>query len=227
MFSGIVAETGAVLRLKPAAGGMNYTVTCSRELLSGVAAGSSIAVNGACQTVEEFTDGQFSFFSSDETLARTNFSDFRPGTPVNLERSLTLQTFLDGHLVSGHIDGVGTVVSVLPAGNGHQIFLTVPDRLLPMIAEKGSLAVDGVSLTVNSVAGNRIGLTVIPVSFRDTTLSRLRPGHRVNLEVDIIARYLFRIAGFAGGEMTASEPILEKLRKSGFVQQEANDAGLF
>ena len=155
--------------------------------------GASIALSGACHTVTEKRPGSVSFYSSNETLARTTVGDWTEGTRVNLERSLTLGQELGGHIVSGHVDGVGEVQDVIQDGDAWRIKFLAPKMLLRFIAEKGSIAVDGVSLTVNGASNNGFHVAIIPHTMEHTTFSDLQVGSRVNLEIDMLARYVKRL----------------------------------
>lgn len=181
MFTGIVQAVGRIVRTRP------LEIDAAGLELAGVAVGDSICVQGACLTVTAITDRGFTADVSEETLRVTHGLD-RPG-PVNLEKSLALGDKLGGHLVSGHVDGVGEVA----ARNGGVVAFRAPKALGKYIATKGSITVDGVSLTVNRAEGDIFEVNLIPHTLEVTTLGRLAPGVRVNLEVDLIARYLERI----------------------------------
>jgi riboflavin synthase len=196
MFTGIVEERGEVL----AVSGHRLSVRCAIVSLdSGI--GASVAVNGVCLTVIENTGDSLSFDLSEETLARTSLRRLRRGAPVNLERPVSLSTRLGGHMVQGHVDGVGEVVGVVPDGpGGARMRLTVPDdppanpteKLMAYVVEKGSIGVDGVSLTVAALHEDGVTVALIPHTLAVTTLGSARPGDPVNLEVDIIAKYVAR-----------------------------------
>ena len=155
--------------------------------------GDSIAVNGVCLTATSFADGGFWVDISGETLARTTFGEIAVGSKVNLEQALTPTTRLGGHLVSGHVDGIGTVVSCWDQGRSLRFVIQAPPTLAKYIAENGSICVDGVSLTVNQVNGAFFDLNLVPHTLQETTLGELVAGSHVNLEVDILARYLERL----------------------------------
>jgi len=185
MFTGIVQAIGTIVRLQP------LEVDCGTLDLAGVAVGDSICVQGVCLTVTALTASGFTADVSAETLAVTSGLD-RPGA-VNLERSLALGGALGGHLVAGHVDGVGEVTRF----HGGELEVRAPQELARYIARKGSICIDGVSLTVNRVQGSSFEVFLIPHTREATTLSRLRAGVRVNLEVDLIARYVERLLGAA------------------------------
>jgi riboflavin synthase len=188
MFTGIVEERGEVASIE----GTRLTVR------SGVAAGDaaigdSIAVNGTCLTAVEIADGIVSFDLSEETRSRTSLSRLSPGDPVNLERPATLVTRLGGHLVQGHVDGVGEVVAVRPERDGGAtLVVRLPSELLGFVVEKGSIAFDGVSLTVASLHGDEVEIALIPHTLSATTLGDRRAGDPVNVEVDVVAKYVAR-----------------------------------
>ncbi len=192
MFTGIVQGIGRIVAAVPRADGLRLTVDVGALDSGEVRVGDSIAVAGCCLTVVEKTGQELSFDVSAETLACTARLD-RPGR-VNLELSLRLSDRLGGHLVSGHVDGVGVVARVDAVGDGStRLDVDAPAALARFIAPKGSIAVDGVSLTVNDVAGPRFAVNLIPHTLAVTTLGELAPGARVNLEVDVIARYVARL----------------------------------
>lgn len=193
MFTGIVEAVGTLVSLEPRAGDRRAIIHAGAMSLEDVAIGDSIAVSGVCLTAVELRGSAFAADVSGETLERTAFGRLRAGAPVNLEKALTPGSRLGGHLVTGHIDGLGEVVSRAPAARSVQFSLQTPDRLARYIAEKGSICVDGVSLTVNAVQGSRFDLNIVPHTLERTTLGSLAPGDLVNLEVDIVARYLERL----------------------------------
>jgi riboflavin synthase len=191
MFTGIVAAVGYIERAEPRPEGLRLTVDARSLDVSDVAVGDSIAVNGCCLTVVARQETRFTADVSRETLDCT-VGLSAPGE-VNLEKSLRLADRLGGHLVSGHIDGVGEVIVFEPVGESHLLAIRVPAMLARYIARKGSIAVQGVSLTVNRVQADRFEVNLIPHTLAVTTLRHLRPGAMVNLEVDMLARYVERI----------------------------------
>ena len=189
MFTGIVEERGTVLE----AGASRLVVGC-RTVVADSDVGASIAVNGVCLTVVARGAGDLSFDMSQETLARSNLGRLAPGDPVNLERPVTLSARLGGHLVQGHVDGVGEVTGVERDDEGGALVtVRVPEGLLRYAVEKGSITVDGVSLTIAEIAGDGIRLALIPHTLAVTTLGTAVPGDLVNLEVDVIAKYVERL----------------------------------
>jgi riboflavin synthase len=191
MFSGIIAAVGRIGRIERSKGGLRLEIDAGRLGLRDVAIGDSITVNGACLTVVKRGKKRFSVDVSRETLRVTAGLD-RQGE-VNLEKALRLSDRLDGHLVLGHVDGVGKVTKVMPAGANRVLRVRAPASLARYVARKGSIAVDGVSLTVNAVRGAEFEVNLIPHTLAVTTLKGLRAGDRVNLEVDPLARYAERL----------------------------------
>ncbi len=195
MFTGIIEDIGEVLKIRPRLD--VYELEIKSRFADELSIGDSVSVNGACLTVVEKTESTFTVELSAETVARTSFLDLKIGDYVNLERALRASSRLDGHIVTGHVDGVGTVTSIKSTGRAAEIFIRLPEDLIPFVATKGSIAIDGISLTVASREGSIIRISVIPHTFRNTTLSFKKPGSRVNVEVDIIARY---VANFLDSE---------------------------
>jgi riboflavin synthase len=193
MFTGIIEEMGEVVALEGGPDGARLRVRVG-SLLADARVGESIAVSGVCLTIVE-TDGRtFSADLAAETLRRTTLGALRPGDRVNLERPLRLDQRLGGHIVQGHVDGVGTVAAVTPEGDGIWMEIEPPPSLLPYLVEKGSVAMDGVSLTVaRLLEGGRFAVALIPHTLAVTTLGALRPGDRVNLEADILAKHVERL----------------------------------
>jgi len=191
MFTGMVAAVGAVLAAKPVRGGLRITVDGGRLDLKDVAVGDSIAVNGACLTVVAREGRRFQADVAHATLACT--TGFAAGARVNLEKAMRLSDRLGGHLVSGHVDGVGTVARTKAAGGNRLLAVAAPKALAQYVARKGSIAVNGVSLTVNEVDGAEFAVNLIPHTLVASNLGELRAGDRVNLEVDLLARYVERL----------------------------------
>ena len=193
MFTGIVTDLGRVRAVLPG-GDTGYEIE-TRYDTSTIAIGASIACSGVCLTAIELGTGWFRVQASAETLARSTLGAWRVGTPVNLERSLKIGDELGGHLVAGHVDGVGQLVSMREEGDSVRLVFEAPTALAPGIATKGSIAVDGISLTVNEVTGARFGVNIIPHTRAVTSLGSLKVGDPVNLELDLIARYVARLMG--------------------------------
>ncbi|MDE3010884.1 MAG: riboflavin synthase [Pseudomonadota bacterium] len=200
MFTGIVAAVGRIVSLAPLARGVRLTIDGGGLSLADTRLGDSICVNGACLTAVELAPGAFVADVSRETLDCTVGLD-QAGAEVNLEKSLTLADRLGGHLVSGHVDGVGLVSRFEPVGESWLLEIAAPDELARYIARKGSVTVNGVSLTVNHVRGARFDINIIPHTRAVTTFRNLATGQRVNLEVDLIARYCERLLSSAGEDV--------------------------
>jgi len=193
MFTGIVQAVGNIVAVTPLAAGVRLTIDAGTLERSGIALGDSICVQGACLTVVAIDAARLAFDVSRETLACTVGLD-APGA-VNLEKSLALGDKLGGHLVTGHVDGLGEVLAFEPEGESTRLRLRVPKELARYVARKGSITVDGVSLTVNRVTDDQFEVNLIPHTLAVTTLGRLAPGAKVNLEIDLIARYVERMLG--------------------------------
>ena len=191
MFTGIVTDIGRVRSVRQTERDWRYEIETAWDT-SGIDLGASISHAGCCLTVTEKGPGWFAVEVSGETLSKTTLGDWREGHAVNLERAAKLGDELGGHIVSGHVDGLGRVVSVTPDGGSHRIDIEAPTPLHRFIAPKGSITVDGVSLTVNAVDGQVFGLNIIPHTWQATTLGGLKAGDAVNLEIDMLARYLAR-----------------------------------
>jgi riboflavin synthase len=195
MFTGIVEELGSVLSL----GERRLSVSCSL-VASDSEVGSSVAVNGVCLTVVERAADRLSFELSEETLARTSLARLAVGDPVNLERPLSLAGRLGGHLVQGPVDGLGTIEAIDPEEGGATLTVRMPEALARYVVEKGSICVDGISLTVTWTAGSRFSVALIPHTLEATTLGRVDADNPVNLEVDVIAKYVEGMLQHAAGE---------------------------
>ena len=193
MFTGIIQAVGKIRHIAPLDDGVSWRIASGQLDLGDVKTGDSIAVNGVCLTVTAIAEGQFSVDVSRETLNCTVNMD--KGNQVNLEKALRLSDRLGGHLVSGHVDGVGEVITFTPAGESHLLVLRMPMPLLKYIAKKGSITVNGVSLTVNTVTADQIEINLIPHTISATTLNGLQAGAKVNIEVDMLARYVERLIG--------------------------------
>ena len=197
MFTGLIADTGVVERVLPKQGGARIVIRPRTLRVEELELGESVACSGACLTVVERAQGLVSFDAVPETLSRTTLGGWRVGTEVNLERALALGDRLGGHLVQGHVDIVGEVLSRSPEGQGVRFAVALPAAIAPLVAGKGSIAVDGISLTVASGARDRFEIAVIPETLARTTLAKAVAGTKVNLEADVIARHVARLAEFA------------------------------
>jgi len=197
MFTGLVTTTGALAAR--AARGPGARLAFRARFDDGpLALGESVAVDGACLSVESLSADGFEVDASSETLARTTLGALAPGSAVNLERSLRAGDRLGGHLVTGHVDGVGALAERTPVGEALALAFTMPAGIARFVAEKGSIAVNGVSLTVNAVRGDRFDVTIIPITLAKTNLGALAVGGAVNLEVDLVARYVARLVAPEG-----------------------------
>lgn len=212
MFTGLVAEQGTIRSVAVRGTGRELWVTST---FTGLELGESIAHDGVCLTVEVFEGSAFRVHVGEETLRRTTLGARVAGDRVHLERALRLGDRLGGHWVQGHVDGVGEVRAVVPGPEWTRIDVAVPEELSRYMVEKGSICMDGVSLTVNGVVGRVFSVGIVPHTSGITRVTRLRPGDRVNLEMDIVARYVERLLGGEGGGLT-----LERLRRAGFVPTE-------
>lgn len=193
MFTGIIQSIGQVERLEPRGGDVRLVIASGKLDLAGVTLGDSIAVNGVCLTAVALRPRGFAADVSRETLSLTTLGGLAPGSAVNLETALTLSTPLGGHLVSGHVDGVGRVIEQREDARSWRLRIRSPDALARYIAAKGSICVDGTSLTVNRVEGPVFDLNIVPHTLKETIIGAYRVGTQVNLEVDLIARYLERL----------------------------------
>jgi riboflavin synthase len=212
VFTGIVEEVGTVRSIRPGAASVVVDVAAS-TVTDDAAVGDSILTDGVCLTITALRRDGFTADAMPETVRRTTLSERRPGDRLNLERAMTLSSRLGGHLVSGHIDGVGTVTSVTPEDNALVVELEAPEAVTRVTVDQGSVAVDGVSLTVVSIAGDRLRVSLIPHTAAITTLGRLRAGSRVNLEADLIAKYVFAVVS---GRKPTDGLTWEKLAEAGF-----------
>lgn len=193
MFTGIIEDVGVIDSLTPSGEDIRLSIKTNKLDMSDVRLGDSIANNGVCLTVVAMTQNSFSADVSHETIKRSGFANYQAGSKVNLEKAMQANSRLGGHIVSGHVDGVGDVLSITNVGRYVEIWIQAPDDLAKYLAEKGSITVDGVSLTVNQVNGAKLLITLIPHSLQETIIGLYKVGTKVNLEVDVIARYLERL----------------------------------
>lgn len=223
MFTGIINGQGNILAIEPRGRETRFTIAALYDLAD-IVAGESIAVNGTCLTVETFGTRRFSAYASTETLHRTTLGGLKTGDLVNLERALALGDRLGGHIVAGHVDCVARVLSVRQEGESRRIRLGFPERFGQEVIEKGSVALDGVSLTVNDCGPDFLEVNVIPETWRVTTVAAWKPGASVNMETDIIGKYVRRMiaphigaqAPEAAGGKTESRVTFDFLRENGF-----------
>jgi riboflavin synthase len=219
MFTGIIQAIGQIAQVERRGGDVRLHVRTGKLDLDDVAAGDSIAVNGVCLTAVELPGDGFVADVSRETLSLTTLGGLAGGSHCNLEKALTLATRLGGHLVSGHVDGLGTVVERHDDARSVRFTIEAPDALARYIAHKGSIAVDGTSLTVNAVDGVRFELNIVPHTLHETIMSDYAVGRQVNLEVDLVARYLERLLlGDKAAEPGVGGVDLAMLKRAGFVK---------
>ena len=218
MFTGIIEAVGTLRKLERKGDDIRLTVASGKLDLNDVRLGDSIATNGVCLTVvQQLADGYVADVSA-ETVSLTGFANYKVGTKVNLEKAVTPTTRLGGHMVSGHVDGIAMVEQRLVRGQAIEFWLAAPEELGRYIAHKGSITIDGVSLTVNEVDGSRFRLTIVPHTAGETTLIDLQAGDKVNIEVDLIARYLERLMNYDGKDSKSGGVTLEMLARAGFVR---------
>lgn len=217
MFTGLIEDLGIVRQLQNGSNSGLITVATGLPMAE-IRLGESIAVNGVCLTVTHFGGGNFSADVSPESLSRSTLGELKPGNKVNLERALRLSDRLGGHFVSGHVDGVGEVIERFQDRNAVRFTIRMPKTLSPYLVEKGSVAIDGISLTVNKVLDDTFSLAVIPLSLSKTTLQDIRVGSRVNIETDILGKYVERLLKNRGDDPSpAGSMDLEFLAKNGFL----------
>ncbi len=217
MFTGLIEGTGTIKALQPVSKGFSIQIESS-FYLKDIKVGDSIAVDGVCLTVVSFTSKEFRADLSPETISRTTFKFRKPGDSVNLERALKVGDSLGGHLVTGHIDGVGQIKKITPLGNFFSLEIQVPKDLSPFLVPKGSIAIDGISLTINEVKEEIVTLMIIPHTYKVTTLHTKKVGDYVNIEIDIIAKMVYNFVK-PYLKTFEKEPIstLELLEKTGFI----------
>jgi len=218
MFTGIIQAVGSIAAIEKKQSDCKLKIQVASLDMSLVNLGDSIAVNGVCLTAVEFDDNSFTADVSNETLSLTTLGSLKIGAAVNLEKALSLSTPLGGHLVSGHVDGVGKVAKRHSDGSSERFTIEAPAGLAKYIAQKGSICVDGISLTVNAVDGASLELNIVPHTLLQTTMGNYRSGQLVNLEVDLLARYLERLMlGDAAAKPISAGGLTESfLRENGF-----------
>jgi riboflavin synthase len=218
MFTGIIQAVGVVAAIQKRGGDLRLRIHTGKLPLDDVIIGDSLSTNGVCLTVTDLPGDGYWADVSVESLNFTTLGGLKTGSQVNLEKSLTPQSRLGGHIVSGHVDGVGEVVSLTEDARSIRVVVRAPAVLARYIAHKGSICVDGISLTVNAVNGAEFDLNIIPQTIAETVFGQYRPGSRVNLEVDVIARYLERlIQGDAAAVGTTGSLSLDTLAENGFL----------
>jgi riboflavin synthase len=217
LFTGIIEETGTIRSLVREPEGAVLVVE-ARKIAPELAQGDSVAVNGVCLTVVASTHLDFRADVSAESLRRSSLAQARQGKPVNLERALSVGSRLGGHIVQGHVDGVGALISAHPSGEGYEMEFSVPSELERYLVVKGSVAVDGISLTVATLKPGAFGVAVIPHTYSATNLGQMKPGDRVNLEGDILAKYFERFftLGLLDSRTPRNELTVDMLKEQGF-----------
>lgn len=218
MFTGIISAIGAITAIENKGGDCRFIIHTGKLSLSGTQLGDSIAVNGVCLTAIELGKQHFCADVSNETLSRSTLKAAVVGSPVNLELALTPTTRMGGHIVSGHVDGIGELVEKKPDARSVRLTFKAPDELAKYIAEKGSICIDGISLTVNTVNGALFSVNIVPHTLKETTLADIEVGKIVNLEVDLLARYMERL--LQGDAAAKPKPTIteELLKNSGFFR---------
>lgn len=219
MFTGIIEAIGQLTSLKKVGGDLSVTVTSTALDLNDVKLGDSIATNGVCLTVVAINNDGFVADVSNETLSLTGFGQYKIGQKVNLEKALMPTSRLGGHLVSGHIDGVATVVAIEQNARATDYWLSAPHALLKYIPYKGSVCIDGISLTVNGIEEDRFKLTIVPHTAQQTTIVDFKVGSQVNLEVDQLARYMERLLSVGEHEQAQTSHVsMDLLAQAGFIK---------
>ncbi len=219
MFTGIILAVGKITAMTPRGGDVRLSIHTGKLPLADTNLGDSIAVNGVCLTAVELGHDYFIADVSNETLSRTSLATAQIGSPVNLELALTPTTRLGGHIVSGHVDGVGTIIDKKNDGRSIRFTIQAPDNLAKYIAEKGSICINGISLTVNEVNGASFDINIVPHTLKETTLNDATIGTKVNLEVDVLARYMERLMKGDAAAKPCSAVTMELLQNSGFLAQ--------
>ncbi|HDM8052910.1 riboflavin synthase [Vibrio harveyi] len=217
MFTGIVEAVGKLTAITPKGEDITVTVEVGKLDMSDVKLGDSIATNGVCLTVVDFGSNYYSADLSLETLNKTGFAAYQVGDKVNLEKAMLPTTRFGGHIVSGHVDGVGVIVERNQVGRAIEFWVEMPTEISKYVAEKGSITVDGISLTVNDLRKNGFKLTIVPHTSEETMIDQFQVGRKVNLEVDVLARYMERLLQGQKEESQESRITMDFLQQNGFA----------
>ncbi|EGQ7768774.1 TPA: riboflavin synthase [Vibrio parahaemolyticus] len=217
MFTGIVEAVGKLTAITPKGEDITVTVEVGKLDMSDVKLGDSVATNGVCLTVIDFGSNYYSADLSLETLKKTGFANYQVGEKVNLEKAMLPTTRFGGHIVSGHVDGVGEIVERNQVGRAIEFWVAMPAEISKYVAEKGSITVDGISLTVNDLRKNAFKLTIVPHTSEETTIDQFQVGRKVNLEVDVLARYMERLLQGQQEEQPESRITMDFLQQNGFA----------
>lgn len=218
MFTGIIEAVGQIKQININADGARLTIDTKSLDMGDVKLGDSIATNGICLTVVAFDKASFTADVSNETLARTGFGQYSVNQAVNLEKAMLPTTRFGGHIVSGHVDAVTVIKSIEPTGNSIDYWIKMPSDIAPYIAEKGSITIDGVSLTVNTVLEDSFRLTIVPHTTEKTVISKYQVGTQVNIEVDVMARYIERLLTKKQTHVASTNVTEALLKQSGFIK---------
>lgn len=219
MFTGIIEAVGTIKAININAQGARLVIATNNLDMSDVKLGDSIATNGICLTVVDYDPCSYSADVSNETLKRTGFANYGVGMAVNLEKAMLASTRFGGHIVSGHVDGVSEILSITNNGNSIEYWLTMPDDIAHYFAEKGSVTIDGTSLTVNALSDGKFRLTIVPHTVKETVFAHYQVGTKVNLEVDLVARYLERLLTKKSVVEESKSNVTESLlQKAGFIK---------
>lgn len=217
MFTGIIEAVGTLKAITPKGEDISVTVEVGKLDMGDVKLGDSIATNGVCLTVTDYSETSYQADLSVETLNKTGFADYRVGDKVNLEKAMLPTTRFGGHIVSGHVDGVGEIVDRQYVGRAIEFWVQMPSELSKYVAEKGSITVDGISLTVNDLRKDAFKLTIVPHTTEETTIDHFQVGRKVNLEVDVLARYMERLLNSQAQSEPESRLTMEFLQQNGFA----------
>jgi riboflavin synthase len=217
MFTGIIEAVGTLKAITPKGEDISVTVDAGKLDMGDVKLGDSIATNGVCLTVVAFTDSSYQADLSLETLKKTGFANYSVGDKVNLEKAMLPTTRFGGHIVSGHVDGVGEIVDRQQVGRAVEYWVQMPSEITKYIAQKGSITVDGISLTVNDLRKDEFKLTIVPHTSEETTIDQFQVGRKVNLEVDVMARYMERLLQAQTHSEPESRLTMEFLQQNGFA----------